>query len=77
MTFVQVMEKKSILECLLFFMPRLPRMSFPDETWQALTTFVILCHQFFLNFLDFIVHGGMIRAKSHMGTYQHFCHEYK
>ena len=32
-------------------MARLPRMSFPDETWQALKTFVILCHHiFFKNF---------------------------
>ena len=34
-------------------------------------------HEYFLNFLDFNVHGGMIRAKTRMGTYQHFCHECK
>ena len=30
-----------------FFLPRHPRMIFLDETWQALKTFVILCHHFF------------------------------
>ena len=33
---------------LVVFLPQHPRMLFPDETWQALKTFVILCHQFFL-----------------------------
>ena len=69
------------MECWLFFLPRHPRMLFPDETWQALKTFVILCHQFFLNFfwtfLDFTIHGGSIRAKTRMGTFQHFFHECK
>ena len=56
-------------------------MLFPDETWQALKTFVILCHQiifeFFWTFLDFTIHGGSIRAKTQMGTFQHFFHECK
>ena len=38
---------------LIVFLPRHPQMSFPDETWQALKTFVILCHQFLLNFFRF------------------------
>ena len=33
-----------------FFLPRLPRMLFPNETWQALRTLVVLCHHIFLNF---------------------------
>ena len=55
-------------------------MLFPDETWQALKTFVILCHQFFSifwTFLDFTIHGGSVRAKTRMGTFQHFFHECK
>ena len=39
---------------LIVFLPRHPRMLFPDETWQALKTFVILFHQlFFWIFLNF------------------------
>ena len=56
-------------------------MLFPDETWQTLKTFVILCHQiffeFFWTFLDFTTHGGSVRAKTRMGTFQHFFHECK
>ena len=63
---------------LIVFLPQHPRMLFPDETWQALKTFVILCHQiifeFFWTFLDFTIHGGSIRAKTRMGTFQHFFH---
>ena len=73
-------KKKSILECWLFFLPRHPQMLFRDETWQTLKTFVILCHQFFeffWTFLDFTIHGGSIRAKPRMGTFQHFFHECK
>ena len=82
MTFVEVVaKKKSTLENRLFSLPRLPRMSFPHESWQALKTFTILWHQIFLDFfkvfLDFPIHGGMIRAKTRMGTYQHVCHECK
>ncbi len=46
----------------------------PWWNWQALKTFVILCHQFFL---DFTIHSGIIRAKTWMGTFQHFFHECK
>ena len=53
--------KKIYFGLLIVFLPRHPRMLFPDETWQALKTFVILCHQFFL---DFTIHGGSIRAKT-------------
>ena len=71
-------SQHSKIDC---FLPRLPWMSFPHETWQALKTFTILWHQTFLEFfevfLDFPLHGGMIRAKTRMGTYQHFCHECK
>ena len=53
---------------LIVFLLRYPRVLFPDETWQALKTFVILCHQiifeFFWTFLDFTIHGGSIRAKT-------------
>jgi hypothetical protein len=28
-------------------------------------------------FFDFTVHGGMIRGKTQMDNYQHFCHECK
>ena len=66
---------------LIVFLPPHPRMLFPDETWQALKTFVILCHQIcfwiFWLFLDFTIHGGSIRAKTRMGTFQHFFHECK
>ena len=31
----------------------------------------------FLNFLDFTIDGGSIRAKTRMGTFQHFFHECK
>ena len=37
---------------LIVFLPRHPRMFFPDETWQALKTIVILCHQLFFNFFE-------------------------
>ena len=79
MTFVEVVAKKqSTLQNRLLFLPRLPRMSFPDKTWQALKTFVIICHQiYFWIFLDFTILGGMIRAKTRMGTFQHFFHECK
>ena len=64
-----------------FFLPRHPWMLFPDETWQALKTFVILWHQiileFFWTFLVFTIHGGSIRAKTRMGTFQYFFHECK
>ena len=79
MTFVEVVAKKTIyFRVLIVFLPRLPRMSFPDETWQELKSFVTLCHQFFFDFfLDFTVHSGIIGAKPRMGTYQHFGHECK
>ena len=32
---------------------------------------------FFWTFLDFTIHGGSIRAKTRMGTFQHFFHECK
>ena len=63
--------------CWLFFLPRHPRMLFPDETWQALKTFVIFATNFFWTFLDFTIHGGSIRAKTQMGTFKHFFHECK
>ena len=37
---------------LIVFLLRHPQMLFPDETWQALKTFVILYHQIFLNFFE-------------------------
>ena len=81
MTFMEVVAKNSLFLSVDCFFPRLPRMSFPDETWQALKTFTILWHQIFLEFfevfLDFPIHGGMIRAKTRMGTYRHFFHECK
>ena len=52
-------------------------MSFPNETWQALRTLVVLCHHIFLNFLEFTIHGGIKRAKTRMCTFQHFFHECK
>ena len=74
-------KKIYILECWLFFLLGHPQMSFPDETWQALKTFVILCHQILFLilwiFLDFTIHGGSIRAKTRVGTFQHFFHECK
>ena len=51
--------------------------TFPDETWRALKTFLILCQQIFLNFLDFTIHGDIKRAKTRMGTFQHIFHEWK
>ena len=66
---------------LIIFLPRLPRMSFPNETWQALRTLVILCHHiffvFFWIFLEFTIHGGTKRAKTRMCTFQHCFHECK
>ena len=63
------------------FLPRLPRMSFPNETCQALRTFVVLCHHIFFDlfwiFLEFTIHGGIKRAKTRMCTFQHFFHECK
>ena len=38
---------------LIVFLPRHPRMLFPDETWQAVRTFAILCHHIFFDFLNF------------------------
>ena len=78
MTFMEVVAKKqkSMLQNFIF-VPRVPQMSFPYETWQALKTLVKVCHQFFLEFLDFIVHAKMIWAKTEMGTHQHFFHECK
>ena len=35
------------------FLPRHPRMLFPDETWQALKTFVILFHQHFFSIFHY------------------------
>ena len=56
-------------------------MSFPNETWQSLRTFVVLCHhiffEFFWIFLEFTIHGGIKRAKTRMCTFQHFFHECK
>ena len=64
-----------------FFLLRHPRLLSTDETWQALKKFVILWHQiifeFFWTFLDFTNNGGSIRAKTRMGTFQHFFHECK
>ena len=74
-------QKNNLFWSADFFLLRHPRMLFPDETWQALKTFVILCHQiifeFFWTFLVFTIHGGSIRAKTRMGTFQHFFHECK
>ena len=64
-----------------FFLPWLPRMSFPNETWQALRTFVVLRHHIFFElfwiFFEFTIHGGIKRAKTRMCTFQHFFHECK
>ena len=60
-----------------YFLPRLPRMSFLNETWQALRTLVVLCHHIFFNFLEFTIHGVIKRAKTRMCTFQHFFHECK
>ena len=44
-------QKKIYLGVLIvFFLPRHARMLFPDETWKALKTFVILCHQIIFEF---------------------------
>ena len=62
------------------FLPRLPQMSFPYETWQALKTLVKVCHHFFRIFrffLDFSVHAKIIWAKTEMRTGQHCFHECK
>ena len=45
-------EQKSMLQNFIF-LPRLARMSFPYETWQALKTMVKVCRQIFLEFLEF------------------------
>ena len=39
---------------LIVFLPWLPQMSFPDGTWQALKTIVILWHQIFWIFLNIL-----------------------
>ena len=39
---------------IVFILPWLPQMSFSYETWQALKTFIILWHQFFWIFLNFL-----------------------
>ena len=44
---------------------------------KHLSFFATNCFGIFCIFLDFTIHGGMIRAKTRMGTYQHFCHECK
>ena len=69
--------KKKSMHQNLIFLPRLPQMTFPCETWQALKTLIKVCHQFFLHFLDFTVHATIIWAKTLMGTFQHFFHECK
>ena len=56
MTFVEVMaEKQKSMVQNFIFLPRLPRMSFPYETWQALKTLVKVCRQIFLEFLEFFL----------------------
>ena len=75
MAFMEVVLKNEILDH-WFFLPWLPRMSFPYETWQALKTLLKVCHQFifriFRIFLNFTVHAKIIWAKTKMGTGQHF-----
>lgn len=70
MTFMEVVakkqnwcSKKAIFESILefwicfFFLPRLPRMSFHDETLPALETFNSVCHQKIGNFIsNFLVY---------------------
>ena len=70
-------KKNNLHSKIDYFFPRLPRMSFHNETWQALRTLVVLCHHLFLNFLEFTIHGGIKRAKTRMCTFQHFFHECK
>ena len=81
MTFMDVVAKKWNFGALIFvFLPRLPRISFPYETWQTLKTSVKVCHHFFRIFrivLDFTIHAKVIWAKIKMGTGQHFFHECK
>ena len=80
MPFVEVAAKNKNQCSKIPFLPQLPRIPFPYETWQALKTLVKVCHQKnleFLHFFDFTIHAKIIWAKTEMGTGQHFFHECK
>ena len=44
---------------------------------EHLLFFATIFFWFFLNFLEFTIHGGIKRAKTRMCTFQHFFHECK
>ena len=68
------------MECWLFFC----RGTHECYSLMKLGMHLKICHslppiffEFFWTFLDFTIHGGSIRAKTRMGTFQHFFHECK
>ena len=68
-------QKKSILVCWLFFRRDTHECYSPMKLgthFKHLSFFTTNFFWIFWTFLDFTIHGGSIRAKTRMGTFQHF-----
>ena len=76
-TFVEVVAKKSILDCWLFFCRGTHECYSLMKLGRHLKHLPFFSTNFFWTFLDFTIHGGSIRAKTWMGTFQDFFHEFK